>query len=85
MPENSPKPIEPWAGYAGQSPAERGEQLKTRTDQLKASGAADHAQALTAAVANYEAWRQAADGQTPDADAHAAALDLHGDAGSWKP
>jgi hypothetical protein len=85
MPENTPKPIEPWAGYASQSAAERGEQLKTKTDQLKALGAPGHAQALAAAVANYEAWRQAAQGETPDDGAHAAALNLHDNAGSWKP
>lgn len=83
MPEETPR--EPWPGYAALSPADRMSQFRAKEQEARMRWDQAYAVALSAAVANYEQLQSLAEHPDHDADTHAAAGDLHGDAGSWQP
>lgn len=79
------QPLEPWPGYAALSSDERLAEFQKKHDQAREKSDQAYAVALAAAVGNYELLRQATPDLTHDEPMRARAIDLHEDAGSWKP
>jgi len=77
MPDTRP---EPWPGYAGESARTRKAKLQFKVAEARARGDALYAQAVAAAVANYEAHER--DGDDAQ-EAETEARQHFDDAGSW--
>jgi hypothetical protein len=76
MPSSKP---EPWPGYANESASARKRKLQFKVEEARARGDELYAQAVAAAVANYEAHER--DGDAGEAEN--AARQHFDDAGSY--
>jgi hypothetical protein len=72
---------EPWPGYADESARTRKTKLQFKLEEASARGDALYAQAVAAAVANYEA--HARDSDADEGEAEGEARQHFDDAGSW--
>ena len=79
-PPEADRAREPWPGYADESREERAAKLKFKVQEARGRGDRLYAQAVAAAVANYEALQREGDERSETEDEARAHFD---DVGGW--